>query len=201
VKVSLDDAISQWVKDFRATSGLDPSDSFRDHLLSAGMSGMIEMRGVTKVYRQGPREVHSLRDVSLRVEAGEFVAIVGPSGAGKSTILHLLGGLDIPTAGQVLFAGHDLRRLDDRVVLRRREIGLVFQSFNLLPSLTTAENVALPLLLAGQRRDRALGLARDALSRLDLVGRQPSFDGLDNRSNRRPAARFSNERASELPAK
>ncbi|MBV8228382.1 MAG: ABC transporter ATP-binding protein [Planctomycetaceae bacterium] len=138
---------------------------------------MIEARGVTKVYRQGRREVHSLRGVSLRIEAGEFVTIMGPSGSGKSTLLYLLGGLDTPTSGQVLFGGRDLGTLPDRdrSVLRRREIGFVFQFFNLLPNLTAEENVALPLMLAGGARDRSLGLAREALERLDLWGRAGYF--------------------------
>jgi len=138
---------------------------------------MIEARGVTKVYRQGRREVHSLRGVSLQIEAGEFVTIMGPSGSGKSTLLYLLGGLDTPTSGQVLFGGRDLGTLPDRdrSVLRRREIGFVFQFFNLLPNLTAEENVALPLMLAGGARDRSLGLAREALERLDLWGRAGYF--------------------------
>ena len=132
---------------------------------------------MTKVYRQGRREVHSLRGVSLRIEAGEFVTIMGPSGSGKSTLLYLLGGLDTPTSGQVLFGGRDLGTLPDRdrSVLRRREIGFVFQFFNLLPNLTAEENVALPLMLAGGARDRSLGLAREALERLDLWGRAGYF--------------------------
>jgi putative ABC transport system ATP-binding protein len=138
---------------------------------------MIEARGVTKVYRQGRREVHSLWGVSLQIEAGEFVTIMGPSGSGKSTLLYLLGGLDTPTSGQVLFGGRDLGMLPDRdrSVLRRREIGFVFQFFNLLPNLTAEENVALPLMLAGGARDRSLGLAREALERLDLWGRAGYF--------------------------
>ncbi|MBV8611496.1 MAG: ABC transporter ATP-binding protein [Singulisphaera sp.] len=138
---------------------------------------MIEARGVTKVYRQGRREVHSLRGVSLQIEAGEFVTIMGPSGSGKSTLLYLLGGLDTPTSGQVLFGGRDLGMLPDRdrSALRRREIGFVFQFFNLLPNLTAEENVALPLMLAGGARDRSLGLAREALERLDLWGRAGYF--------------------------
>ena len=132
---------------------------------------------MTKVYRQGRREVHSLRGVSLQIEAGEFVTIMGPSGSGKSTLLYLLGGLDTPTSGQVLFGGRDLGMLPDRdrSVLRRREIGFVFQFFNLLPNLTAEENVALPLMLAGGARDRSLGLAREALERLDLWGRAGYF--------------------------
>ena len=132
---------------------------------------MIETRGVTKVYRQGRREVHALRGVSLRIEAGEFVTMMAQR-SGKSTLLYLLGGLDTPTSGQVLFGGQDLGTLPDRdrSVLRRREIGFVFQFFNLLPNLTAEENVALPLMLAGGARDRSLGLAREALERLDLWG-------------------------------
>ena len=120
---------------------------------------MLELRGVTKVHRRGDREVHSLRGVDLRVDPGEFVTIMGPSGSGKSTLLHLLGGLDTPTTGAVLFRGLDFRTLSDRVrsVIRRESIGFVFQSFNLLPTLTAVENVALPLLLAGQSRRQARG--------------------------------------------
>ena len=120
---------------------------------------MMELRDVTKHYPQGRRMVQALRGVSLRIEAGEFVAIMGPSGSGKSTLMHLLGALDTPTTGQVLFQGRDLRH-DVRPrasLLRRTRIGFVFQFFNLLPTLTAAENVALPLLLAGQRRGQAPG--------------------------------------------
>src|SRR3954469_16605569 len=104
---------------------------------------MLELRGVTRIHRRGDREVHSLRGVDLRVEAGEFVTIMGPSGSGKSTLLHLLGGLDTPTTGQVLFRGLDLGALPDRAlsILRRQSIGFVFQFFNMLPTLTAAENV------------------------------------------------------------
>jgi putative ABC transport system ATP-binding protein len=138
---------------------------------------MLELRGVTKVHRRGDREVHSLRGVDLRVEAGEFVSIMGPSGSGKSTLLHLLGGLDTPTSGQVVFRGLDLRTLPDRArsVLRRESIGFVFQFFNLLPTLTALENVAVPLLLAGQGRRQAGAAARAALDRLGLSGRAGHF--------------------------
>src|SRR5262249_39298565 len=138
---------------------------------------MLELRGVTKVHRRGDREVHSLRGVDLRVDAGEFVTIMGPSGSGKSTLLHLLGGLDTPTAGQVLFRGTDLRTLPDRARsgLRRESIGFVFQLFNLLPTLTAAENVALPLLLAGRSRRQARGVSLAALERLGLADREGHF--------------------------
>jgi len=132
---------------------------------------MLAVRDATKSYRQGEAEVKALAGVTLDVAAGEFVAIVGPSGSGKSTLLHLMGGLDAPTSGDVLIDGASIARMsDDEVtIFRRRAIGFVFQFFNLLPTLSAEENVALPLLLDGMRprdiRDRvaaaleAVGLA------------------------------------------
>jgi putative ABC transport system ATP-binding protein len=136
---------------------------------------MLTVQNVTKSYPQGPRMVHALRGVSLCIGKGEFVAIMGPSGSGKSTLLHLLGALDVPTTGSVLFAGRDLKALPERKrsLLRRRRIGFVFQSFNLLPTLTAAENVALPLLLEGERRTRQRALA--ALERMGLSERADHF--------------------------
>src|SRR5437870_8906899 len=118
---------------------------------------MMEVLEVTKHYPQGRRIVKALQGVSLRIEGGEFVAIMGPSGSGKSTLLHLFGALDTPTTGRALFQGQDLQSMTDRQrsLLRRERIGFVFQAFNLLPTLTAAENVALPLLLAGTRRTAA----------------------------------------------
>jgi putative ABC transport system ATP-binding protein len=136
---------------------------------------MLTLYNVTKSYPQGPRMVHALRGVSLHIGAGEFVAIMGPSGSGKSTLLHLLGALDVPTTGTVLLAGRDLTTLSERKrsLLRRRQIGFVFQSFNLLPTLTAAENVALPLLLAGEGRTRPRALA--VLERMGLSRRADHF--------------------------
>jgi putative ABC transport system ATP-binding protein len=130
---------------------------------------MMELVGVTKVYQQGRRTVEAVRGVSLAVSAGEFVSIMGPSGSGKSTLMHLLGALDTPTSGAAMFQGKDLGRMSDRErsLLRRTRIGFVFQFFNLLPTLTAAENVALPLLLAGRGRGAAL---KDAAAALDRVG-------------------------------
>ncbi len=138
---------------------------------------MMELLDVTKVYQQGRRTVQAVRGVSLRVEAGEFVSIMGPSGSGKSTLLHLMGGLDTPTTGKAVFQGQDLRALSDRErsLLRRRRVGFVFQFFNLLPTLTAAENVALPLLLAGLARRKALGQAEAALARVGLTDRAGHF--------------------------
>jgi putative ABC transport system ATP-binding protein len=138
---------------------------------------MMELLDVTKVYQQGRRPVQAVRGVSLRVEAGEFVSIMGPSGSGKSTLLHLMGGLDTPTTGKAVFQGQDLRTLSDRErsLLRRSRVGFVFQFFNLLPTLTAAENVALPLLLAGRWRRKALGQAEAALARVGLTERAGHF--------------------------
>ncbi len=138
---------------------------------------MIEAVAVDKTHRQGERAVHSLRQVSLKVEAGEYVAIMGPSGSGKSTLLQLLGGLDTPTSGSILFRGRDLGAIGDRErsILRRRAIGYIFQSFNLMPTLTAAENVVLPLLLDGMGRREALGLGHEALEKLGMAPRATHF--------------------------
>jgi putative ABC transport system ATP-binding protein len=126
---------------------------------------MLEVEDVTKTYREGGREVQAVRGVSLSVRPGEVVVLLGPSGSGKSTLLHLLGGLDRPTSGTVRFEGRDLASLpdDDLTRLRRERIGHVFQFFNLLPTLTAEENVALPLLLGGTAERAATERARAAL--------------------------------------
>ena len=117
---------------------------------------MLAVRDATKSYRQGEAEVKALSGVTLDVAAGEFVAIVGPSGSGKSTLMHLLAGLDTPDAGAVHIAGVDITRMSDRELtrLRRKHIGFVFQSFNLLPTLSAEENVLLPLAIAGRKPER-----------------------------------------------
>jgi putative ABC transport system ATP-binding protein len=137
----------------------------------------MELVSVTKTYQQGRRQVRAVRGVSLRVEAGEFVAIMGPSGSGKSTLLHLMGALDTPTTGQAFFQGRDIGALSDRErsLLRRNRIGFVFQFFNLLPTLTAAENVALPLLLGGTGRGAALKQSGGALERVGLLDRGEHF--------------------------
>jgi putative ABC transport system ATP-binding protein len=131
---------------------------------------MMELVEVAKVYNTGRTPVHAVRGVSLTIAAGEFVSIMGPSGSGKSTLMHLLGALDTPTSGRALFQGRDLQTLSDRERsrFRRTKIGFVFQFFNLLPTLTAAENVALPLFLDGQPRGRALKQATAALERVGL---------------------------------
>ncbi len=106
-----------------------------------------------KTYGQGDTKVEALRDVSFSVEKGEFVAIIGPSGSGKSTLLHILGGVDRPTAGKVYIDGTDIYQMNENhlAVFRRRQVGLIYQFYNLIPVLTVKENLTLPLLLDGQK--------------------------------------------------
>ena len=138
---------------------------------------MMEAKDVTKHYPQGSRIVKALQGVSLRIEAGEFISIMGPSGSGKSTLMHLLGALDTPTSGEVFFQGKPLHALSDRelAALRRQRIGFVFQFFNLLPTLKAVENVALPLLLSGIGRSKALIPAYEGLERVGLADRAEHF--------------------------
>jgi putative ABC transport system ATP-binding protein len=133
--------------------------------------------GVTKVYGQGAGAVTALDGVSVEFGAGTFTAVMGPSGSGKSTLLHLLGGLDRPTRGQVHVQGHDLGGAGQRAltVLRRDRIGVVFQAYNLLPSLTVAENVRLPVALAGRKPDPAwLEHLVASLGLAPWLGRRPA---------------------------
>ena len=119
---------------------------------------ILETKDLRKVYGTGDTAVRALDGVSLRVEQGEFVAIVGTSGSGKSTLLHMLGGLDRPTSGSVTVDGKDIFQLKDEAltIFRRRKIGFVFQSYNLVPVLNVQENIVLPIQLDGRRVDRAL---------------------------------------------
>jgi len=133
----------------------------------------IELESVCRTFVMGKSRVHALVDVSLRIEQGEFVALVGPSGSGKSTLLHLLGCLDTPTSGRYLLDGIDVGSLDRNQLagVRNRKVGFVFQRFHLMPRATALENVAMPLRFAGvgaaARNDRA----RDLLERVDLSDR------------------------------
>ena len=130
---------------------------------------LIELRDVWKVYDLGEVQVEALREANLTVELGEYVALVGPSGSGKSTLMNILGCLDTPTRGSYRLAGAEVTRMtrSERARLRNREIGFVFQNFNLLPRTTALENVELPLLYAGRL---AAPQRRRAMEKLELVG-------------------------------
>ncbi len=135
---------------------------------------MIRLFNVRKVYQQGKNEITALAGVSVHIPQGEFAVIVGPSGSGKSTLLHLMGGLDRPTEGEVMVQGRIISQMPDNSVtlFRRRNIGVVFQFFNLLPTLTAVENVMLPLILDGQSRVKAGVRAETLLERVGLSGRK-----------------------------
>ncbi|MGD0742528.1 MAG: ABC transporter ATP-binding protein [Acidimicrobiales bacterium] len=138
----------------------------------------LELRQVSKVYGQGPTEVHALSDIDLSVEASSLVAVMGPSGSGKSTLLTIAGSLEEPTSGEVLVGGAALSGLsrNDKARLRRRTIGYVFQEFNLLAGLTAVENVSLPLELDGvsARKARLAGMAvLEELALADRASRYP----------------------------
>jgi putative ABC transport system ATP-binding protein len=132
---------------------------------------VLELRDVTRVHGRGEMAVHALRGISLTVTAGELVAVMGPSGSGKSTLLNLAGGLDAPTSGQVVVEGVVLGSLGRHglAAVRRRRVGYVFQDLNLLPSLTAAENVGLPLELDGVRSRRTRAAALAALEEVGLA--------------------------------
>src|SRR5437588_1662761 len=138
---------------------------------------LLRLEGIRKGFRRGREEVVALDGVDLCLDAGGFTALVGPSGSGKSTLLHLSGGLDKPDAGRILLEDRDLSTLSagDRAQLRRRQIGFVFQFFHLIPTLTVAENVELPLVLDGARRTN--GRVPELLDRVGLTHRADHLPG------------------------
>ena len=133
---------------------------------------LLEVKGLSKTYGTGETAVQALKNASFSVAKGEFVAVVGESGSGKSTLLNLLGGLDTPTAGQVLLDGQDIFRMKERelTIFRRRNIGFVFQAFNLIPELTVEQNMTFPVLLDYQKPDTAY--LEELLTVLDLKSRR-----------------------------
>jgi putative ABC transport system ATP-binding protein len=145
---------------------------------SSPVEAAVRLVDVVKEFTIGAEHVRAVDSISLEIGTGEFVAIVGRSGSGKSTLLNLLAGIDTPSSGQVWIGGHELSRLSDDALtrLRREQLGMVYQFFNLLPTLSVRENVALPALLAGEKERAVLGRA-DAL--LDEVG-------MSHRKNARP---------------
>jgi putative ABC transport system ATP-binding protein len=128
------------------------------------MQAIIEARGLSKTFKLGSLDVEVLKDINLSIASGEFVSIMGPSGSGKSTLLYLMGGLDSPTSGSVKIKGSELSVMKDKEqsIMRRRDIGFVFQFYNLIPNLNVEENVMLPLLLDGKK-------LKDNRSRLDEI--------------------------------
>jgi putative ABC transport system ATP-binding protein len=137
----------------------------------------LEMRAVSKVYGEGPTEVHAITDINLSVERGALVAVMGPSGSGKSTLLTIAGSLEEPTSGEVTIDGAALSAMsrNDKARLRRRTVGYVFQDFNLLAGLTAVENVTLPLELDGVATRKAHTAGMAALEELGLAERATRF--------------------------
>ena len=132
------------------------------------MSELIEIRDMCKVYNPGENEVRALDHVNLRIEKNEFVAIIGQSGSGKSTLMNMLGCLDVPTSGTYILNGQDVSHLTDDELsdIRNREIGFIFQGFNLIAGLTALENVELPLIYRGVGKKERMRLARTALEKI-----------------------------------
>jgi putative ABC transport system ATP-binding protein len=147
------------------------SESFRQDLVDAGI--VIRTEGLIKTYEMGAEQVHALQGVDLEIRKGEYVAIMGPSGSGKSTLMNLIGCLDSPTSGRYWLAGRLVSDLDDDELayIRNKEIGFVFQTFNLLPRATALHNVELPLIYNGTPAEERVQKAKVALQRVDLTDR------------------------------
>ena len=162
--------------------GADPAESRKwigrfHRLLRLFVIGMIELKNVTRRYQQGENVVLALDDVSLRIEAHEFVAVTGESGSGKSTFLHLIGGLDKPDAGEVLINGLALQSASEKELTkyRARDLGIVFQFFNLLPTLNVLENVCMPLQFQGIKLRESVARAREVLGLVGMEKREHHF--------------------------
>jgi putative ABC transport system ATP-binding protein len=145
--------------------------SYREDLVKSGL--VIKTEELAKVYEMGAEQVHALRGIDLEIHKGEYVAIMGPSGSGKSTLMNLIGCLDSPSSGKYWLAGRLVSELDDDELayIRNKEIGFVFQTFNLLPRATALHNVELPLIYNGTPADERLERAKKALERVDLTER------------------------------
>ncbi|MDD5155747.1 MAG: ABC transporter ATP-binding protein [Candidatus Omnitrophica bacterium] len=133
---------------------------------------MLEARNIHKVYRNGGKDVHVLKGVDLKIEKGNFAAVSGPSGAGKSTLLHILGGLDSPSRGEVIFEGRNIHGLNDAELcrIRNEKIGFVFQFYHLLPEFTVLENVVMPALINQDPKSKLKDVKGDAAGLLDRLG-------------------------------
>ncbi|MCH1463889.1 MAG: ABC transporter ATP-binding protein [Candidatus Nanopelagicales bacterium] len=137
------------------------------------MTAVVEMHDITKVYGEGEAEVRAVDGISLTVEPGEYVAIMGASGSGKSTVMNIIGALDVATSGTYKIDGVDIGDLDDDALslVRNRRIGFIFQAFNLIPRMSAASNVELPLMYRGVRRSERRRRALDALAKVGLADR------------------------------
>jgi putative ABC transport system ATP-binding protein len=144
---------------------------YREDLVTSGV--VIETEELWKTYEMGAEHLHALRGVSLRINKGEYVAIMGPSGSGKSTLMNLIGCLDTPSKGRYWLAGRLVSQLndDELAYIRNKEIGFVFQTFNLLPRATALHNVELPLIYNGTPAEERIGRAKEALQQVDLADR------------------------------
>ncbi len=133
---------------------------------------ILKVENLTKTYGSGENAVHALDGVSFSIEKGQFVAIIGPSGSGKSTLLHILGGVDKPTSGKVYMDGKDVYAQNDRqlAIFRRREVGLIYQFYNLIPIMNVTENITLPVLMDGRKVNQER--LNELLTILDLKGRE-----------------------------
>ena len=133
---------------------------------------ILKIENLTKIYGSGENEVRALDDVSFSVEKGEFLAILGPSGSGKSTLLHMIGGVDRPTSGRILMNGQDVyaQNEDQLAIFRRRQVGLIYQFYNLIPILNVTENMTLPVLMDGRRVNN--DFLNELIDTLDLRGRE-----------------------------
>lgn len=133
---------------------------------------ILKVENLSKIYGQGDNEVRALDDVSFSVEKGQFVAIIGPSGSGKSTLLHILGGVDRPTSGKVFLEGQDVfaQNEDQLAIFRRRQVGLIYQFYNLIPVLNVVENITLPVLMDGRKVSEVR--LQELLTTLNLTDRQ-----------------------------
>ena len=159
-------------------------DSFRQDLVDQGF--VIRTEDLWKTYEMGSEQVQALRGVSVDIRRGEYVAVMGPSGSGKSTLMNLIGCLDTPTSGKYWLAGRLVSELDDDELahIRNKEIGFVFQTFNLLPRATALHNVELPLIYSGTPAEERLAMAKRALEAVDLGSR---MHAQTQRALRRPA--------------
>jgi putative ABC transport system ATP-binding protein len=137
------------------------------------LNPVIETTDISKVYRMGTEEIHALQSVSITIQRGEYVAFMGPSGSGKSTLMNIVGCLDTPSGGRYILNGKDVSNMTDNQLadVRNREIGFVFQSFNLLPRATALDNVALPLIYAGYGKSERQAIAHEALRSVGLAER------------------------------